>query len=106
MSMPNDKDQNLSPEEDSEEKKYSFLQETIKPKPISREQFVKQLARFAVSGLVLGVFACLGFFALKPWLADPVRAIPKTLTIPEVAADPDEPAASQQDAVRATRSAR
>ena len=40
MSMPNDKDRDLSPDEGSEEKNYSFLQETIKPKPISREHFI------------------------------------------------------------------
>lgn len=83
MSMPNDKDRNLSPEDGSEEKKYSFLQETIKPKPISREQFAKQLARFALYGIVLGAFACLGFFALRPWLEDQFKADPKTVTIPE-----------------------
>lgn len=83
MSMPNDKDRDLSPEDGSEEKKYSFLQETIKPKPISREQFAKQLARFALYGIVLGAFACLGFFALRPWLEDQFRDGPKTVTIPE-----------------------
>lgn len=83
MSMPNEKDRNLSPEEGSEEKKYSFLQETIKPKPISREQFVKQLARFAVYGVILGVFACHGFFALKPWIEDKFEGDAKTVTIPE-----------------------
>ena len=83
MSMPNDKDRNLSPEEGSEENKYSFLQETIKPKPISREQFAKQLARFAVYGVILGVFACLGFFALKPWIEDKFEGDAKTVTIPE-----------------------
>ena len=101
MSMPNDKDRNLSPEDGSEEKKYSFLQETIKPKPISREQFVKQLARFAVYGVVLGVFACLGFFALKPWLEDQFRANPKTVTIPEDDEDQDETDVSQEDSVPA-----
>lgn len=64
--MPNDKDHDLSQEEGSEEKKYSFLQETIKPKPISREQLVRQFARIAMYGVILGVFACFGFFALKP----------------------------------------
>ena len=83
MSMPNEKDRDLSPEEGSEEKKYSFLQETIKPKPISREQFIKQLARFAVYGLILGVFACFGFFALKPWIEVVFARDPKTVTIPE-----------------------
>ena len=48
MSMPNDKDRDLGPDDGPEEKKYSFLQETIKPKPISREHFINQLARFAI----------------------------------------------------------
>ena len=50
MPMPNDNDKNLSPDEEPEEKKYSFLQETIKPKPISRRQLAKQLIRIAVYG--------------------------------------------------------
>lgn len=102
MSMPNEKDRDLSPEEDSDEKKYSFLQETIKPKPISREQFVKQLARFAVYGVILGVFACLGFFALKPWIQDRFRGDLKTVTIPEDE-EPEEDGSgtAQEDAVPA-----
>lgn len=103
MSMPNEKDQDLRPGEDPDEKKYSFLQETIKPKPISREQFIKQLARFAVYGVILGVFACLGFFALKPWIEDKFESDAKTVTIPEdeepeeggtAAADESVPAAN------------
>ncbi len=96
MSMPNDKDRDLSPEDDSEEKKYSFLQETIKPKPISREQFAKQIARLAVYGVVLGVFACLGFFALKPWVDDQFGEDPKTVTIPEDEETQDGADASQE----------
>ena len=65
--MPDNKDQTPKPgEEQPEERKYSFLQETIKPKPISRRQLAKQLVRIAIYGVILGVFACLGFFALKP----------------------------------------
>lgn len=96
MSMPNDKDRDLSPEDGSEEKKYSFLQETIKPKPISREQFAKQIARLAVYGVVLGVFACLGFFALKPWVDDQFGEDPKTVTIPEDEETQDGADASQE----------
>ena len=62
--MPSDKDKNLNPEE-PEEKKYSFLQETIKSKPISRQQFLKQFVRIAVYGVILGAFACLGFLRLN-----------------------------------------
>lgn len=53
--------------EQSEEKEsFAFLEETIKPKRISRQQGMKQLIRIAICGLVLGGFACLGFFALRP----------------------------------------
>ena len=53
--------------EQSEEKEsFAFLEETIKPKKISRQQGMKQLIRIAICGLVLGGFACLGFFALRP----------------------------------------
>ncbi len=81
--MPNDKDHDLSPEEASEEKKYSFLQETIKSRPISRQQLGRQLVRFAVYGFILGVFACIGFFALKPWAQNWFRGDLETVSIPE-----------------------
>ena len=97
--MPNDKEQNLVPEE-PEEKKYSFLQETIKSKPISRQQLVKQLVRIAIYGVILGVFACFGFFALKPWMQDMFRGELETVTIPEDEEPAEEPAedASETDA--------
>ena len=81
--MPDDKDQIPKPDERPEEKKYSFLQETIKPKPISRQQLVKQLVRIAIYGVILGAFACLGFFALKPWMQDVFRGNLETVSIPE-----------------------
>lgn len=81
--MPDDKDQIPKPDEEQpEEKKYSFLQETIKPKPISRQQFVRQLVRIAIYGLILGAFACLGFFALKPWMQNMFRGNLETVNIP------------------------
>lgn len=53
--------------EQSEKKEsFAFLEETIKPKKISRQQGMKQLIWIAICGLVLGGFACLGFFALRP----------------------------------------
>ena len=53
--------------EQSEKKEsFAFLEETIKPKKISRQQGMKQLIQIAICGLVLGGFACLGFFALRP----------------------------------------
>ena len=95
--MPNDKDHDLSQEEGSEEKKYSFLRETIKPKPISREQLAKQLVRIAIYGVILGVFACLGFFALKPLAQNWFRGELETVTIPEDE-DPSEEDTGDQEA--------
>lgn len=83
MPMPNDKNQDMSPQDNRDEERYSFLQETIKPKPISREQLVKQFVRVAIYGVILGVFACIGFFALKPWAQNWFYGEKKTVTIPE-----------------------
>ena len=46
--MPSDKEQKKSPEEEAEEKKYSFLQEKIKGKQGSRETLIKQFIRIAI----------------------------------------------------------
>ena len=49
-----------------EEESYSFLQETIKPKKISRKMLIQQFVRIALYGLIFGGVASLGFFAVKP----------------------------------------
>ena len=90
--LPNRKEG--EPEESEREEKYSFLQETIKPKPISREKLIKQFVRTAIYGVILGGFACLGFFALKPLAQIWFRGDPKTVTIPE----DEEPSEEQDDA--------
>ena len=90
--MPSDKEQKKSPEEEAEEKKYSFLQEKIKGKQGSRETLIKQIIRIAIYGLILGMFACLGFFALKPWMQRWFAGNAKTVMIPE-----DEQAAEDSE---------
>ena len=68
--MPYDEDPKQKPEhglEEQKEEQFSFLQETIKPKPVTRRKILTQLARVGIYGLIFGAFACLGFFALKPW---------------------------------------
>ncbi|CUX32811.1 S1C family serine protease [Clostridium sp. C105KSO13] len=69
------------------EEKFSFIQETIKPKPVTRRKILTQLARIGIYGLTFGAFACLGFFALKPWVQSRFQNIPKTVTIQQ---DEDE----------------
>ena len=44
-------------------------------------------------GVILGAFACLGFFALKPWVQDRFRGDLHTVSIPE----DDEPAEEETE---------
>lgn len=81
-------------EEDQKSEKYSFLQETIKPEPLSRERLFRQTARIALYGVILGIFACIGFFALKPWAEQVFQGDPETVTIPE----DEEPSEEEQKA--------
>lgn len=81
--MPKEMDQNLDPEENPEEKEYSFLQETIKSKPLSRRQAAGRAVRFAVCGALFGACACLGFFALKPLVQNLFPGKVNTVSIPE-----------------------
>lgn len=80
--------------EDQKSEKYSFLQETIKPEPLSRERLFRQSARLALYGVILGIFACLGFFTLKPWAEQVFQGNPETVTIPE----DEEPSEEEQEA--------
>ena len=75
--MQTEQNSNPKPEEE-----YSFLTETIKPKSINRDKLFAQLIRMAVYGLLIGFFACVGFFALKPW-AERTFGGNEEVTIPE-----------------------
>lgn len=97
--MPDDKDQIPKPDEEQPDgKKYSFLQETIKPKPISRQQLARQFVRIAIYGVILGAFACLGFFALKPWMQNIFRGNPETVSIPSDEKLPEDDSQETVDA--------
>lgn len=84
--MPYDEEPKPEPQQgpgEQKEEEFSFLQETIKPKTITRRKILTQLARVGIYGVVFGLFACLGFFALKPWAQNQFQGNPKTVTIPE-----------------------
>lgn len=92
-----------SPTEDStgeNEDNYSFLQETIKSRPLSRERLFRQSARLALYGVILGIFACIGFFALKPWAEKLFQGDPETVTIPEDEEPSEEEAQKQESAAQ------
>lgn len=76
QSEPNEKAQDT-------EETFSFLTETIKPKTKSRKKLLPQAVRMAVYGLVIGVFACCSFFALKPWAERTFGGGSDKVTIPE-----------------------
>ena len=71
--MPSDKEQKKSPEEEAEEKKIFFFTEKIKGKQGSRETLIKQFIRIAIYGLILGMFACLGFLRLNRGCSNGLR---------------------------------
>ena len=73
---PNEKGQDT-------EETFSFLTETIKPKTKSRKKLLRQFARMVIYGLVIGVFACCSFFALKPWAERVFGEEFDKVTIPE-----------------------
>lgn len=76
QSEPNEKGQDT-------EETFSFLTETIKPKAKSRKKLLRQFVRMVIYGLVIGVFACCSFFALKPWAERVFGEESDKVTIPE-----------------------
>lgn len=76
------RDRENTPDVEPEEE-YAFLQETFKDEKekgrISRGMVVK----YACLGLVFGLAASLGFFALKPWAENMNHDNPDQVTIPE-----------------------
>lgn len=66
--------------EEAKEDSYSFMKETIKS---SRRKHLMQAAKMAIGGLLFGIFACCGFFALKPWVEDTFYEETPSVDIPE-----------------------
>lgn len=49
------------------DKGYDFLQENIKKEKMGPRKILLKMIRLLALGLVLGMAACVGFFAIKPW---------------------------------------
>ena len=60
MSMDTDRGPDQEPE------KYSFLREKIKDEAFDRRKFIYRISWLVGRGLLFGVAAGIGFFALKP----------------------------------------
>lgn len=77
MSMENNNEQGQEPEQ------YSFLQEKIKNDAVDKKKRISGIARIVGAGLIFGVAASIGFFALKPWAETKFQKDPKEITIPK-----------------------
>lgn len=80
-----EKEQDLQdPGEAPDQEEYSFLQETIKDEAGGAMQKIKKdLLRVLCLGLVFGIIACFGFYAVKPLMEKMFESSPEKVTIPE-----------------------
>ena len=76
------KDRKNTPDVESEEE-YAFLQETFKDERVRGRISRGMIVKYACLGLVFGLAASLGFFALKPWAESMNLDNPDQVTIPE-----------------------
>lgn len=69
--------------EDEGQKEFAFLQETIKDEHPSGKRTFYKLVKVAGIGLVFGLAASCGFYALKPWAESKFQKNPSVVTIPK-----------------------
>lgn len=84
-------------ESGAEHEEYEFLQETLKDEKKRGRIRKSTVIKCAALGLVFGMTASLGFFALKPWAEDLMLGDPDEITIPEEEEDEDNVAESEED---------
>lgn len=89
--------------EGKKEEKFSFLQETIKPEPLTRKKLFQHFMKLAVYGVMLGMFACLGFYALKPWVQSNFPGAREEVTIPEDEVVDEQQADASEEPVEAAQ---
>lgn len=65
-----DKDMQMIDHEEIKEKTLSFMNETIKEKPIDKRKLAKRTALTAFSALIFGVIACFTFLVLEPVISN------------------------------------
>lgn len=84
------------PDEEHEEE-YEFLQETLKDEKDKGKISRSSLIRWACLGLVFGIAASLGFYALKPWAQRAGLGNPDEVTIPKDDTDEENAGGEQTD---------
>lgn len=86
-------------EEPKVDEEFSFLQETIKKEPVNKKKVANKIITIGLLGLLFGVFASLGFFAVKPWAESHFKANPTTVTIPDDEVTTDSNTTTEEPAV-------
>lgn len=81
----------------TQKESFSFLQETIKPKPVTRGQIMLQLVKMAMYGLIIGTAACCGFYAVQPWAKETFHEEAQEVTLPADDEEEAEPPAEEQE---------
>lgn len=76
---------------------YEFLQETLKDEKKRGRIGKSTIIKCAALGLVFGMTASLGFFALKPWAENLMLGDPDEITIPEEEEMEDQEAVSEEE---------
>ena len=71
-----------------EQENYDFLQEVIKEEKMSIGKILLKFCKLLAIGLIVGLAACVGFFALKPWAE---KAFPSNSEKVEISEEPEEP---------------
>ena len=69
--------------QEQNQEKYSFMQESIKDEEVNGKKVLKKVAGLVGKGLLFGVAASLGFFALKPWAETIFQKDPNKVEIPQ-----------------------
>ena len=84
-------------ESGAEHEEYEFLQETLKDEKKRGRIRKSTIIKCTVLGLVFGMTASLGFFALKPWAEDLMLGDPDEITIPEEEEDEANVTAAEEE---------
>lgn len=71
------------PDQEQNQEEYAFIQEVIKDEKNDKNKWTSQIGRWASIGLIFGIFACIGFFTLKPLAENVFRKNPNKVEIPK-----------------------
>lgn len=86
------------PELEQEKEAYSFLQEKIKEEETNPRKIVTRICRWGGLGIVFGIAACVGFYALRPWAEMTFQQNPDKVELSQDEGE-EEPVAESEDVV-------